>query len=86
MSSLVDGVIKRVKPSLETERWRLQTVHWEQRQRNRQQTLRVWGKSPRKRVLAGIEGNGRQQYHTHRRGGEVARVLPGGGNCMSGWQ
>ena len=44
------------------------------------------GEEPRKRVLAGIEGNGRQQYRTHRRGGEVARVLPGGGNCMSGCQ
>ena len=46
MSSFVDGVIECVKPSLETERRSLQTVHWEQRQRNRQQTSRVWGKSP----------------------------------------
>lgn len=44
------------------------------------------GRAPGKRVLEGIEGNGRQQYRAYGRGGEVARVLPGGGNCMSGWQ
>ena len=46
MSSFVTGVIECVKASLETERRSLQTVHWEQCQRNRQQTSRVWGKSP----------------------------------------
>lgn len=76
MSSFVDGVIECVKPSLETERRSLQTVHWEQHQRNRQQTSRVWGKSPTEELSSEQQQHRRQEHRTYRRGGELPERYP----------